>query len=83
MFHDGVWDASFQTIEEMKTYERNPNFINIRIDGINEDKVKLSQYLIQQCATKVYGEVGVYLLALLAMALFVGELITTHLQIFF
>jgi len=64
----------------MKTYKRNLNFINIRIDGINEDKVKLSQYLIQQCAMKMYGEVGVYLFALLAMALFVGELITTHLQ---
>jgi hypothetical protein len=67
----------------MKTYKRNPNFLNIRIDGINEDKVKFSQYLIQQCAMNVYGEVVMYLLALLAMALFVGELITTHLQIFF
>jgi hypothetical protein len=29
---------------------------------------------------KMYGEVGMYLFALLAMALFVGELITTHMQ---
>ena len=64
----------------MKTYKRNPNFINIRIYGINEDKIKLSQYLIQQCAMKMYGEVGMYLFALLAMTLFVGELITAHLQ---
>lgn len=62
---------SFQTIEEVKTYERNQNYIYIY--RINEEKVKLSQYLIQQCAMKMCGEVGVYLFSLLAMALFVGQ----------
>jgi hypothetical protein len=64
----------------MKTYERNPNVINIRFYGINEDKVKLSLHLIHCCAMKICGEVVVYLHAFLTMVLFGGERITAHLE---
>jgi hypothetical protein len=80
MFHGQGRDTPFQTTEDMKTYERNPDFIDIQIYGINENKVQLSVHVIQCCVMNMWEEVAVYLHAFLTAVLFGGERMTTHLQ---